>query len=541
MKKFLFILLVLACTMGMLMASGEAETAADAGSIVNPKGEFPIVDEPITLTLFTNVGDEVYGNGMTEWYEEKTGIIIEWIRVPRSNYNDKLKIKLNTQDLPDIIRMEGMTGAENYKYIDEGFFYPISDLYDEWSEYTHLWQETDPDVFKPAMGSDGKTYGWPWRVTTPSAQFRDNLFVEKSWLEAVGMDVPTTTEEFYQVLKAFKAQDANNNGDPNDEIPYSGCTARALYNGPIMTAFALPGILAVDNGDVYINYASEEYKNGLIFMNKLWEEGLIYPEAFTQDRGTQWKVNEANEDFNAIGSYQGQHFNYAMNWESDRWKDYTTIPTLAGPDGTQYSVWSAPALSSRINTVISATTEHPEAAFRFVDWLQSQEGALTMEYGLKDVHYRDAKPGEVNNLGTQATYTQLDIEEEVPFAWGTLVVEQWGEPNYVELMAAPADDVDENGFGKWQLLEQHGLNAMPFKPSLDQLWPSNLPISSEVAAEYGVLKTNVEDLIRESATAFIMGKKNLTSDWDDFQKKLKDAGAEKYLEMSQDLYDTYYK
>ena len=546
MRKTLLLLSLLLLCLGWLSANGDAESSAGKnGALVNPKGTFPIVDEPVSLSLFTNVGDEIYANGMTEWYQEKTNVNIEWIRVPRSSYVEKLKIKMNTQDLPDIIRMEGFSGGESYKFIEDGFFYPISDLYGQYSEYTEEWQKEEPLMFKPTVGSDGKTYGWPYRLTSGGDQFRDNLFIERNWLDAVGMKVPTTTEELYDVLKAFKTQDANGNGDPSDEIPFSTCNLRPVYSGPFISAFMTSPsdkslFLGVQNGKVYISRATEEYRDALRYLNKLWKEGLIYPESFTQDRGTQWKLNEQFPDYNMIGVFQGMHFNYAMNWESDRWMDYAEVPILKGPQGVQVAAWRSPELTSRLNTVISAETAYPEVAFRWIDWLQGEEGSLTMEVGLKGVHYRDAQPGETNNRGSKAVYTEITNNEETPFAWGELVVEHWGGNRFDELMAAAVDKRNQDGLGKSQILEKHAIDSMTYAPALDTLWPENLPISPDMAAEYGVLNTNLTDLINEHATEFVVGTKDIEKDWDTYLKELDNAGADRFLDMSQELYDTYY-
>ena len=50
----------------------------------------------------------------------------------------------------------------------------------------------------------------------------DTPFINKAWLDRLGLEMPTTVDEWYEVLKAFKEQDANGNGDPNDEIPLTG-------------------------------------------------------------------------------------------------------------------------------------------------------------------------------------------------------------------------------------------------------------------------------------------------------------------------------
>ena len=75
------------------------------------------------------------------------------------------------------------------------------------------------DALASVMNPDGTIYTLPQVNSGAELRVARKLFINKKWLENVNMEVPTTTEELYQLLKAFKEQDANGNGDPNDEIP----------------------------------------------------------------------------------------------------------------------------------------------------------------------------------------------------------------------------------------------------------------------------------------------------------------------------------
>lgn len=63
---------------------------------------------------------------------------------------------------------------------------------------------------------DGHIYTIPYVCTDTTVGY--SPYINTKWLENVGMSTPTTTDEFEAVLKAFKEQDANGNGDASDEI-----------------------------------------------------------------------------------------------------------------------------------------------------------------------------------------------------------------------------------------------------------------------------------------------------------------------------------
>lgn len=66
--------------------------------------------------------------------------------------------------------------------------------------------------------SDGHIYGLP-RLRVDMTDRLTRSFVNKVWLENLGLEVPTTIDEYYEFSQHFKNQDANGNGDTNDEIP----------------------------------------------------------------------------------------------------------------------------------------------------------------------------------------------------------------------------------------------------------------------------------------------------------------------------------
>ena len=74
---------------------------------------------------------------------------------------------------------------------------------------------------------DGNIYSLPNIDGSLHVQYNMKLWINTQWLDNLGLDMPTTTEEFYEVMKAFKEKDANGNGDPNDEIPLSTVTSGA--------------------------------------------------------------------------------------------------------------------------------------------------------------------------------------------------------------------------------------------------------------------------------------------------------------------------
>lgn len=88
----------------------------------------------------------------------------------------------------------------------------------------------------------------------------DTPFINKAWLDRLGMEMPTTVDEWYEVLKAFKEQGANGNGDPNDEIPLTG-SAKTNLTG---SATSTPG-----SNSPHVAIIQEELVRSLLNINHI--------------------------------------------------------------------------------------------------------------------------------------------------------------------------------------------------------------------------------------------------------------------------------
>ena len=177
------------------------------------------------ITMVCALRDGEYSPDETQLYlelEEQTGIDISWETYPQSAWPEKKSLLIASNDLPDAFFGNGvLTSDEVVKYGSEGILIPLEDYITE-ENTPNLWKifQEYPEYKSAITAPDGHIYSLMsfedgYMVTT-----NNPIYINKAWLEAVGMDAPTTTEEFREVLKAFKEQDPNGNGQA-DEIPFS--------------------------------------------------------------------------------------------------------------------------------------------------------------------------------------------------------------------------------------------------------------------------------------------------------------------------------
>ena len=129
-----------------------------------------------------------------------------------------------------------------------------------------------------ATQSDGKIYGLPkYQRFWPATASRQ--FINQQWLDQLGLSMPTTWDELYEVLVAFKEKDANGNGDPNDEIPMDwpggigGYFNPAVLLGKSITLTDGGQGYFVEDGQVKNFLTDERYKTMVVFLNKLYKAG----------------------------------------------------------------------------------------------------------------------------------------------------------------------------------------------------------------------------------------------------------------------------
>ena len=534
-------------------SSRKVEKPEARSDIYTPAGEFPIVTERISLTIFApadgeNSRDE---NMLTQELEEMANIDIVWQIASSGAFKEKMNLMFASGELADIVATGPSAEARISKEEEmnlgaQGLIIPLEDMVDDISTGYQEAFDRLPGLREYITTPEGHIYTLPNVDGSLHIQYNNKLWINTEWLKRLGLDMPANTEDLYNVLKAFQEQDANGNGDTEDEIPLSTCKngTGVEIDGFLMNPFQLTpeSKMYLDEGKVVFAPVTDGYRDGLAYIHKLYEEGLIFPEPFTQDREAQVKRNE-NGDAPVIGAFLAQRPGYACNLttypdNSRRWEQYQSVPPLAGPDGTVQSAWNPYAMYQTGVFAITSACQYPEAAFRLADWLATEEGTLRSAEGPENVGWRYAEEGEPGLDGGQALIAQLDTKPENS-GWGQLC----GLIRTPELIAGYA--VRQDPYGEdvpplqgrnivlYQASLEHQDVAQPFESVLPDLYYPENQIE-----ELSMLKTTILDYAKESTEAFITGSKDLNREWRSYVRQMDSIGLPDYLKMIQDAYDS---
>ncbi|MBR0100088.1 MAG: extracellular solute-binding protein, partial [Treponema sp.] len=175
---------------------------------------------------------EAYHTGFPDKAAAEAGINVQWKTILNSDWGDRRAVMLAGGDLPDAF-MGSICFSESDVMTNTGTFIPLEGYIDEYMPNFKKVIKEDPKMLALATSSDGHIYGLPSKKPCRPT-VANQLFINKTWLDRLGLKMPETYREFQSVLKAFKEKDANGNGNPNDEIPYG-----RGYADPVMF-FTLP-------------------------------------------------------------------------------------------------------------------------------------------------------------------------------------------------------------------------------------------------------------------------------------------------------------
>ncbi|MCB0117342.1 MAG: extracellular solute-binding protein, partial [Caldilineaceae bacterium] len=544
-----FAILVAACAPSG--SAGDGDAAANvvpaAGVEVSPAGEFPIVSEPLTIKAFLCPNSSVSDyndNEYTRWLTNLTNISFELDIPPVPDAQQKLNLMLASGDLPEVIigcniRLDQMQILAN-----QGLVLPLNDYIDKYGVEFKKVYEAYPQIEGLITLLDGKIYGLPHVNDCYHCSMSQKMWVYQPWLDALGLDVPTTTDEFYEMLKAFKEQDPNGNGIA-DEIPLSGTREvnggwRSPIDSFLMNSFVYNdrvtsngagtgagGGLMIEDGVIKASFTQPGWQEGLRYLNKLYSEGLIDPQAFTNDSNQIRQLGE-NPDVPILGAVgAGWYGVFTQNGgPSGRWQEYTPIAPLEGPSGLRQTPQTPyQPTGGQANFVITNSAKNPEAAFRLADVFFGFDATTRSVFGPEGEDWVRAEAGDVSISGGEAQYTVLNVwsGEEHNRHWNQAAPTFRSNAYRLAQTYNPTDPL-ERWLYEWtrDLMEPYGVTDKAVPP---------LIFTEDQSKIFGELNTLVYNTKDEWFANFVIGNADIDADWDTYIATLNDSGLEQFLEI----------
>jgi putative aldouronate transport system substrate-binding protein len=523
------LMLTTACTSAGTgnVATTDNQVSATAKE-VNATG-FPVVNAPITMTAmgakFTTHGEWKDMKVLNE-YAKKTNITINWQTVPDNAFEEKRNISLAGGDLPDIFYRAKLTPYDEVNYGSQGVLLPLNKLIDQYAPNLKALFQKYPEIKKSITAPDGNIYSLPQIADYLAPRIGNKPFINKKWLDQLKLPIPTTTEEYYQVLKAFKEKDPNGNGIA-DEIPWSGDKLVSIW-ASLRGAWGL-GTAGEKNANIDIGadgkirfYTMDpNYKSLLEYMNRLYKDGLIDKEVFTQElpqflaKGTQ----------GVVGSINSSNPNVMGPKYMD---DYVSLPALKGPNGDHLYSPVNPITQVQGTFAITKNNKHPEATIRWVDYFYSDEGSKFFRMGIEGETYETLPDGNVKYLDLISKNPKgLSLDQAIgqysPWPGG-------GLPQLI------TEKLDKTG----NSLPSALASAKLLQPDIPKEILPSLLFTKEEQERLNALSSDISTYVTEMRVKFITGATPLSA-YDTYVSTLKKMGTDEFISIYQKAYDRYKK
>lgn len=543
MKRLTATFLCLALLLGCMGTSAVAEAAEKT---------------QLTVWVPENLRIEDYEtNHMTRLLEEQGNLDLTFVTQPSgSDYVTKINMALtagNVADLPDVIVCENgkFKDSHIWDWAQAGTILPLTDYYDDPALAVNIDKaiaRTGSDYPKQITSPDGNIYGVATLNQSYGNEYPDKMWYSRSWLEALGEKEPTTTEEFYQLLKKVKETDLNGNGKA-DEIGLVGLfKTNELYKGwfsYLMNAFVYAGdkyFRTVNDGVVGVAYNTPEWKEGLKYIRRLFEEGLIASETLTMDV----------EQFKALMNAEEQVV-FSMNYyapdmldaNGPRVTEYQYLAPLEGPEGVKYASYTKSVANTTF--IVTANCKNPEAAFRLGDLMSSEEIGITQRWGAEgsEWDYIANVPNPDNYVASVPSFPISIVTYHDALFWGGTeltnaswrqagpYVRHYGIASGVGIDPATTEQYTIILNEAWDLYQQGGYNPAETIPKL-------IYTTDESDQTYEI-RSNLEAFMMEQTASFLMGNQDIDAGWDAYVAELENIGLSAFLEVEQAVYDRMYK
>ena len=231
-----------------------------------------LAEENVTLDVIFYTNSLTKEMGELEYIQkmaEEANVTLE-IEQISSGWDEIKSTLLASGDIPDLIMGKDAILSSDVAQF-KGLFADMSGMIDEYAPNIRKAFDEHPELEYLATSEDGTVYGIPkYQRFWPKTYIRQ--MINQEWLDNLGLESPRTFDELYNVLLAFKEQDANGNGDPGDEIPMdfaAGVASHSVYQIPwalcLLCGYGIPVSAITDDGwyleegEVKNIYMSDEY------------------------------------------------------------------------------------------------------------------------------------------------------------------------------------------------------------------------------------------------------------------------------------------
>lgn len=510
--------------------------------------QFPLA-EKATLTGMTqypaNTESDPNNRTIFKRLQEKTNVEIEWKAIQGDQWGEKITLAMaDINTLTDFIFSAGFSDNDLLRYADQGVIIPLEDYIDAYMPNLKSIFDKFPEYRKMSTDTNGHIWALPWieqlgSEKTAIQTVSEMSFINKKWLDFLGLKIPTTIDEFEQVLIAFRDHASELQAEfgidgsiiPMSCIVNDGSQDMALLINGFGEGYGDNDqgrhIAVTDDKKVICTATQEGFKDGIAWLHKLYEEGLIDPEAFTQEWSTY------------VSKGKSGRYGVCFSWDNaniiDDFNGWVPLPALTAdvrnitPENGSFT-----SGYERGRCVVTAVAKNPALVCAWLDQMYDPFQSPQNNWGT----YGEDDDFDIFVLGTNADGKEM--LQHAPLGDASPV-----EVREAESVNGPLAVLDEY-YGVYVTCPddaQYRLDWIKdyYTPDMNTkyVYP-NVFMSQEDTEELSNLQTDITKTINAKRSDWIMNGFT-DADWDEYIKSLDAYGLEDMLAIFQKYLDAYYE
>ena len=510
--------------------------------------QFPLA-EKTTLTGMTqypaNTESDPNKRTIFKRLQEKTNVEIEWKAIQGDQWGEKITLAMaDTSTLTDFIFSAGFGDNDLLRYADQGVIIPLEEYIDAYMPNLKSIFDKFPEYRKMSTDTNGHIWALPWieqlgSEKTAIQSVGDMSFINKKWLDFLGLKIPTTVDEFEQVLIAFRdhASELQKEFNIDGSIIPMSCIVNDGNQDP---AILINGfgegygdndqgrhIAVTDDKKVICTATQQGFKDGITWLHSLYEQGLIDPEAFTQEWSTY------------VSKGKSGRYGVCFSWDAaniiDDFAGWVPLPALTAdvrnitPENGSFT-----SGYDRGRCVVTAVAKNPALVCAWLDQMYDPFQSPQNNWGT----YGEDDDFDIFVLGKNANGE--DMLQHAPLGDASPV-----EVREAESVNGPLAILDEY-YGVYVTCPddaQYRLDWIKdyYTPDMNTkyVYP-NVFMSQEDTEELSNLQTDITKTINAKRSDWIMNGFTDT-DWDEYIKSLDAYGLSDMLAIFQKYLDAYYE
>ncbi|MFC5651184.1 ABC transporter substrate-binding protein [Paenibacillus solisilvae] len=457
--------------------------------------------------------------------EQKTGVKVDFQHPPQGQDAEQFNLMITSGKLPDVIEYHWTTsfpgGPE--KAVKDGTIIKLNDYIDKYAPKFKQMLDSHPDWRKQITTDDGSIISFPFIRDGKELQVFMGPAVRQDWMDKLGLKTPTTIDEWYNVLKAFKEKDPNGNGKP-DEIPLLLRVAE-LGTHAFIGAYGITNGFYQDKGTVKFGPVQPEFKEFLMTMNKWYKEGLLDRDyAATDDKLYDAKItgNQVGSAVLLVGGGIGKYSNLMKDKDPNFKLAGVPYPVLNPGDKPELGQLDF-AFNGR-GAAITTSNKNPIETVKWLDYGYSEEGHMLFNFGTEGKSYNlvDGYPKWTDDISKNANGlpVQQAMARHNRASWDGPFVQ---DKRYLEQYLA--------------LPQQKDAVKVWSEPSNEKKMPLVTPTKDE-SSRFASIMADINTYKDEMFNKFVMGAEPIDS-FDNYVQTIQSMGLDEALKIQQAALERY--